>query len=340
MTETVKSPDPLDIAGLEKVGIELRTVRDRYTMACPDKPDAPFAVLTRAADAYDSLLSAYKAMEAERDDLQDRVDELEADAEIVSNEFEKDCWVAMRWLLKKVGWTDFSEGVTADLAREIIWDAIQADQTALSQLKAEVREALTYAADVRFLELAQGASFTIIDRQMLGELHSKARRALSELYKKVSEPDQGSSPDIAGMEKALDAYDAGLLGDGGGGSIEWWQDYIRAELARAHEHYEAQHLSLLAAMKAERDEQESLKLAAYTCVGETLTKLELRAEAAETALSRLKAEVREIGRIARSDGGRTFDDCIRDLWLIDDRCRALSDLQKKVSEPSTDGGEG
>ena len=34
-----------------------------------------------------------------------------------------------------------------------------------------------------------------------------------------------------------DCYDAGLLGDGGGGDVDWWQDYIRAELGRAHEFY-------------------------------------------------------------------------------------------------------
>jgi hypothetical protein len=39
---------------------------------------------------------------------------------------------------------------------------------------------------------------------------------------------------------ALDEYDAGLLNDYGGGNVEWWQDYIRAELGRAYEHYQSQ----------------------------------------------------------------------------------------------------
>lgn len=38
----------------------------------------------------------------------------------------------------------------------------------------------------------------------------------------------------------LDAYDAGLLNDFGGGDVEWWQDYIRAELGRAHDFYASQ----------------------------------------------------------------------------------------------------
>lgn len=36
---------------------------------------------------------------------------------------------------------------------------------------------------------------------------------------------------------ALDAYDAGLLSSHGGGDVDWWQDYIRAELGRAHDFY-------------------------------------------------------------------------------------------------------
>ncbi len=38
----------------------------------------------------------------------------------------------------------------------------------------------------------------------------------------------------------LDRYDAGLLGEGGGGDVGWWQDYIRTELDRAHEFYQDQ----------------------------------------------------------------------------------------------------
>ena len=37
-----------------------------------------------------------------------------------------------------------------------------------------------------------------------------------------------------------DCYDAGLLSDFGGGNVAWWQDYIRAELARAHDFYVGQ----------------------------------------------------------------------------------------------------
>ena len=35
-------------------------------------------------------------------------------------------------------------------------------------------------------------------------------------------------------------YDAGLLSDYGGGNVEWWQDYLRAEIERCNDHYEAE----------------------------------------------------------------------------------------------------
>lgn len=38
----------------------------------------------------------------------------------------------------------------------------------------------------------------------------------------------------------LDCYDAGILNDFGGGNVEWWQDYIRAELGHAHDFYQSQ----------------------------------------------------------------------------------------------------
>ena len=44
----------------------------------------------------------------------------------------------------------------------------------------------------------------------------------------------------AGSLPALARYDAGLLSDYGGGNVSWWQDYLRAELAYAHDFYEVQ----------------------------------------------------------------------------------------------------
>ena len=63
--------------------------------------------------------------------------------------------------------------------------------------------------------------------------HDEAKELAAEL--------RSAADDLAPIEKLeLDEYDAGLLGSGGGGDVDWWQDYLRAELARAHEFYQSQ----------------------------------------------------------------------------------------------------
>ena len=49
-----------------------------------------------------------------------------------------------------------------------------------------------------------------------------------------------AAPKAEPVQEPLDQYDAGLLNDFGGGNVEWWQDYIRAELGRAHDFYQSQ----------------------------------------------------------------------------------------------------
>ena len=58
-----------------------------------------------------------------------------------------------------------------------------------------------------------------------------------ELTKTVEDMRAAQSVPVVGD---VDCYEAGLLSDFGGGNVEWWQDYIRAELARAHEFYVSQ----------------------------------------------------------------------------------------------------
>ena len=43
---------------------------------------------------------------------------------------------------------------------------------------------------------------------------------------------------ISMTEEAMPNYDAGLLNDFGGGNVEWWQDYLRAELGRSEQFYQ------------------------------------------------------------------------------------------------------
>lgn len=67
---------------------------------------------------------------------------------------------------------------------------------------------------------------------------------------KWSDPDSGSA-----TSGALDAeacspsdYYAGLLSDYGGGDVEWWQDYLRAEIGRANDHWREQYAEMHDAM--------------------------------------------------------------------------------------------
>ena len=46
-------------------------------------------------------------------------------------------------------------------------------------------------------------------------------------------------PDTDTLAGLLD-YDAGLLNDWGDGNVEWWQDYLRAEIGRANEFWREQ----------------------------------------------------------------------------------------------------
>jgi len=81
--------------------------------------------------------------------LQEANEELERNAEIVSVDFENDCWCAMRKLLKMTGYDFTDEGVTADEAFEHLADDIKAGNAQLnlisanlSRLKADLDEAV------------------------------------------------------------------------------------------------------------------------------------------------------------------------------------------------------
>lgn len=58
----------------------------------------------------------------------------------------------------------------------------------------------------------------------------------------------------------LPAFDAGLLGDGGGGDVSWWQDYIRSLLEQADQHYR-EHVAAAQSPVSEGAEIERLRSA-------------------------------------------------------------------------------
>lgn len=63
-------------------------------------------------------------------------------------------------------------------------------------------------------------------------------------------------------------YDAGLLNDFGGGDTGWWQDYLRAEIARANEHWRSA-VAALAAMPqpSQEDDLRAAREAAAAATG-------------------------------------------------------------------------
>jgi hypothetical protein len=97
--------------------------------------------------------------------------------------------------------------------------------------------------------VTQAASFAEWLKRYVGKQDANAMRfSVAELEIAFNAGRTTPAPAMPSREEiALDCYDAGLLGDGGGGNVEWWQDYIRAELNRAHEFYAAQLASLIPA---------------------------------------------------------------------------------------------
>lgn len=83
----------------------------------------------------------------------------------------------------------------------------------------------------KYRELAISEGFATIETGLLDENEAQAMAA--ELRSAADDLSPRDTP-------ALDEYDAGLLSSAGGGDVEWWQDYLRAELGRAHDFYQSQ----------------------------------------------------------------------------------------------------
>ena len=109
--------------------------------------------------------------------------------------------------------------------------------------KADAEEPLTVGVGRRIAERIYRAmdAANPIERFDITDLYAEAYR----------DGMNASRPPV--QTDGLDRYDAGLLGNGGGGDVDWWQDYIRAELERAHEYYSDQHEALQRS-NAEKDE--------------------------------------------------------------------------------------
>ena len=87
---------------------------------------------------YALALNTLPAALDEIERLQEANEELERNVEIVSAEFEKDCWRAMRKLLEMTGYDFTDDGVTADEAFEHLYEDFKQSERDFDQIKAEL----------------------------------------------------------------------------------------------------------------------------------------------------------------------------------------------------------
>jgi prefoldin subunit 5 len=118
-----------------------------------DIPRAMYDDIEHLRAQVTSLQKELAERTAERDEALSEVDDLQPQAEVVAEEFEKDCWKAMRSLLSSCNfnWQDVEDGVTADDAREYISTTLDELEKGEQRWKAR---ADTLARRVEVLEAA------------------------------------------------------------------------------------------------------------------------------------------------------------------------------------------
>lgn len=70
----------------------------------------------------------------------------------------------------------------------------------------------------------------------------------------MNEPTDRPEQQAARVLADLPDYDAGFLNDWGGGNVDWWQDYLRAEIGRANEAWRENTLAAIARHLAPGDD--------------------------------------------------------------------------------------
>jgi hypothetical protein len=131
---------------------------DRYLNMHEDRPDTDGAaialgVLRPLRTLVPALAAENAALQAERDDLLDRVEELERAGEIIAEEFEGDLWVAVRKILNE---TEFdwsgdaqTEGVKVDDAYQHIMETLRDGASREARVRAERDAALAKVERLR-----------------------------------------------------------------------------------------------------------------------------------------------------------------------------------------------
>lgn len=129
-------------------------------------------------------------------------------------------------------------------------------------------------------------------------------------------------------------YDAGLLNDWGGGNVEWWQDYIRAYIGRANEHWRDIHAAALDRETALREALEEIRAKAkrdmnaeYFIVADAA----LIAQAPTLATDLADALDREAAALAREAALR---EALERSKRLRDQYRAALDAERAHSNPA------
>lgn len=107
----------------------------------------------------------------------------------------------------------------------------------------------------------------------------------------------------------VDRYDAGQLNDYGGGDVDWWWDYMRAEIDRANEFHADIHDQNEAALAAKDAEIEEIR--------NQLVRMVDIAEGRLFEISRLEDALGPFAAVAENDIGE--DETDQDLFRPMDR---------------------
>ena len=196
------SPEAVERLADRLNGIYRIPITDGLGPAGGDEPDNPNEFVRRfttapiqqeAAATIRALAAENARLRAERDEQRERAEEAESEItraqEQVSDEFEGDCWKAMRNLLDRTGfdWSDYSEdGVTAsDAQRWIVeeLDRLEAERDAAWQagavaMRAKATDRADEIAVSMFVQQTGGAAQYFANRSDMAEFIARAIRAL------------------------------------------------------------------------------------------------------------------------------------------------------------------
>lgn len=124
-------------------------------------------------------------LECELEEAEGRIEELQTEMGVVSNEFEKDCWRSMRRLLDRCefDWRDVgSDGVSAAEAEDFILGVIDALQNSVNALKPKPAEPSQQADDiVAWLMKASQAIYLATEGPVADDISPKLKAAAREI---------------------------------------------------------------------------------------------------------------------------------------------------------------